>query len=149
MTPSLNHTTADTPPHAYHAYVMSNDIGVVHVDVTDDLVAAVTRHKDDSDAHGFIARYDVRQLWYYESFSTLRAARRRAEALRALATHDLMKCIARLNTERACLYERVCAGERQPVLMRAPKETSRRRRPSREDERTVFPLPRTTTRWNE
>lgn len=131
-----------TPDVTYAVYVIANTIGVYHVDVTHNLRETIEHHKNDRDPHRFTSRYDLRELRYYELYSTLKAARRRAEALRVSTKEHMMRCIARMNPTGECLYEKLCQGEQQPVLVRVPMERSTKKATRRVETREILRVPR-------
>jgi putative endonuclease len=57
----------------YHVYIMASASRVLYTGVTNDIQRRVTQHREKQ-LPGFSARYNVRELVYFEQFGDIRLA---------------------------------------------------------------------------
>ena len=97
----------------YKAYVYilaSRRNGTLYVGVTNNLVRRVAEHKSGT-IEGFTCRYDVKQLVYFECFTTFQSAIRREKQLKGWKRSWKIGLIEHDNPQWRDLSTDICVGD--------------------------------------
>ncbi len=91
----------------YFVYVLtSKKYGTLYVGVTDNLVRRVYEHKNNL-VEGFIKKYNVHQLVYYEVFDDISEAIVKEKQLKKWKRYWKIQIIEKFNSEWKDLYEEI------------------------------------------
>ena len=80
----------------YYVYIMASASRVLYIGVTNDIARRVSEHQQQK-VRGFSARYNVRELVYYEIFGDIRAAIAREKHIKGWLRTKKIALIESLN----------------------------------------------------
>jgi len=100
----------------YYVYILaSKRNGTLYTGVTNDLLRRVYEHKNDL-VEGFIKRYGVHMLVYYEHCDSAESAIQREKRLKSWHRKWKIRLIEETNPEWKDLYEEIIRSGFQPSL---------------------------------
>lgn len=82
----------------YYVYIMTNNSGTLYTGVTDNLVRRVHEHKNKL-IEGFIKKYNITRLVYYEITSDVKAAIQREKQIKGWLRRKKITLIEAANPE--------------------------------------------------
>ena len=92
----------------YYVYILSNNHkNVIYTGVTNDLIRRVYEHKNHLDKGSFTSRYNVENLVYYETTSSIEAAIEREKQIKSWNRKHKNRLIEKKNPNWIDLYEMI------------------------------------------
>jgi putative endonuclease len=82
----------------YYVYVLTNRSGTLYVGVTSNLLARLYEHRTQQQP-GFVSKYKLDRLIYYEEFSDVANALAREKQIKGWRREKKLRLIASLNPE--------------------------------------------------
>ena len=80
----------------YYVYIMSSYRGTLYTGVTNDLERRVAEHRDKN-AKGFVARYNITTLVYFDETSDIKSAIMREKEIKGWLRTKKVKLIESMN----------------------------------------------------
>jgi putative endonuclease len=91
-----------------YVYILTNDNNtVLYTGVTSDLKVRVKEHKDKRYAKSFTARYNIRKLVYFQSFTGIVEAIKREKQIKGGSRRKKIELINQMNPEWQDLTSRL------------------------------------------
>lgn len=83
--------------HQYYVYIMSSQIGMLYIGITNDLIRRVFQHKNKQ-VEGFTKKHNITRLIYYEETNDVNAALSREKQLKSWNRSKKLALIHKVNS---------------------------------------------------